>query len=210
MHACNPNPGHNPAIIGYQQRCGRARGRVQGKLLKSLGNDGVNRGIGLATALLALALAVPVGAQENLDLGKTGAQLFAANCALCHKSPRPEQVRRPGLSGFLREHYTSSRESATVIATYLESLGPAPGKRGGRDQARRQGQTSGRQTSEPKIERKIEPQEQSQARVEDGRPKSGEGETGASQRRRRPNLPRLSRPPNRTSRTKSDYASRRE
>ena len=80
----------------------------------------------------SLAVA-PAGAQENLDSGKSGAQLFASNCALCHKSA--QALRKSGgvlgLSGFLREHYTSSRESAAIIATYLESLGtpPAPGKR---------------------------------------------------------------------------------
>src|SRR5471030_3247737 len=82
----------------------------------------------------SLAVA-PAGAQENLDSGKSGAQLFASNCALCHKSA--QALRKSGgvlgLSGFLREHYTSSRESAAIIATYLESLGtpPAPGKRTG-------------------------------------------------------------------------------
>jgi hypothetical protein len=79
--------------------------------------------------------AAPAGAQENLDSGKSGAQLFASNCALCHKSA--QALRKSGgvlgLSDFLREHYTSSRESAAIIATYLESLGtpPAPGKRTG-------------------------------------------------------------------------------
>ena len=96
---------------------------------------GLNRGIGLAMAVLALALAAPAGAQENLDSGKSGAQLFASNCALCHKSA--QALRKSGgplgLSGFLREHYTSGRESAAIIATYLESLGTpsAPGKRTG-------------------------------------------------------------------------------
>ena len=94
---------------------------------------GCNRGIGLAVAVLALALAAPAGAQENLDSGKTGAQLFAGNCAACHKSPQALSKSGGlfGLSGFLREHYTSSRETAATIATYLESLSPAPGKRTG-------------------------------------------------------------------------------
>jgi hypothetical protein len=134
---------------------------------------GCNHGIGLATALLALALAVPVGAQENLDSGKTGAQLFAANCALCHKSPQALSKSGGlfGLSGFLREHYTSSRETATVIATYLESLGPAPGKRGGATKREEKAKTSGPKTSEPKIEPKIEPKRESKT----AEPKSGEG-----------------------------------
>ena len=86
--------------------------------------------------VVVILAAAPAGAQENLDSGKSGAQLFASNCALCHKSA--QALRKSGgplgLSGFLREHYTSSRESAAIIATYLESLGtpPAPGKRTGK------------------------------------------------------------------------------
>ena len=85
--------------------------------------------------VVVILAAAPAGAQENLDSGKSGAQLFASNCALCHKSA--QALRKSGgplgLSGFLREHYTSSRESAAIIATYLKSFGtpPAPGKRTG-------------------------------------------------------------------------------
>src|SRR5665648_918191 len=63
--------------------------------------------------------AAPAGAQENLDSGKSGAQLFASNCVLCHKSA--QALRKSG------------GESAAIIASYLESLGtpPAPGKRTG-------------------------------------------------------------------------------
>jgi outer membrane biosynthesis protein TonB len=83
--------------------------------------------------VIGILAAAPAGAQENLDSGKTGAQLFAANCAACHKSPQALSKSGGlfGLSGFLREHYTSSRETAATIATYLESLSPAPGKRTG-------------------------------------------------------------------------------
>ncbi|HEY1309752.1 MAG TPA: hypothetical protein VGF02_02295 [Pseudolabrys sp.] len=89
---------------------------------------GMNRGTGLATAVLALALAGPAVAQESLDAGKTGAQLFASDCALCHKSPQAvgKSGGLFGLSGFLRQHYTASKESADVIAKYLESLPNAP------------------------------------------------------------------------------------
>ena len=91
------------------------------------------RGVGLTMAVVALALAAPAGAQENLDSGKTGAQLYAADCAICHKNAQAlnKSGGLLGLSGFLREHYTASRESAASIATYLQSLGsaPAPSKR---------------------------------------------------------------------------------
>jgi outer membrane biosynthesis protein TonB len=89
------------------------------------------RGIGLAAGLLALALAAPAAAQENLDSGKTGAQLYAADCAICHKSPQALKKSGGifGLSSFLREHYTASRESAAAIASYLDSVGSPPAQK---------------------------------------------------------------------------------
>jgi hypothetical protein len=84
-----------------------------------------SRGLGLAVALLALADAGAV-AQENLDQGKTGAQLYASDCAICHKSPQKLALSSAGgifgLGGFLREHYTASRESAAAITAYLSGI----------------------------------------------------------------------------------------
>ena len=95
----------------------------------------VGRGIGAAMAVAALVLAASAGAQENLDQGKSGAQLYAADCAICHKSPQTlnKSAGIFGLSSFLREHYTASKESAAAIAAYIQSVGsaPAPGKRTG-------------------------------------------------------------------------------
>ncbi len=96
---------------------------------------GLGCGTGLTIAVLVFCPAAPAGAQENLDAGKSGAQLFASDCLICHKSAQSVAKSRGlfGLSGFLREHYTASRESAGVIAAYLDSLGnpPAPAKRTG-------------------------------------------------------------------------------
>jgi hypothetical protein len=67
-------------------------------------------------------------AQENIDAGKSAAQLYASDCAICHKSAQALNKSAGGLFGlesFLREHYTASRESAAVIAAYLNSLGAA-------------------------------------------------------------------------------------
>lgn len=85
--------------------------------------------VGLAT----LILAGPAFGQESLDKGKTPVQLFASDCAPCHKSPKglTKSGGLFGLDGFLREHYTASRESAAAIANYLKSMegGPAgPGR----------------------------------------------------------------------------------
>jgi len=90
----------------------------------------------LVIGALALFIASSAGAQENLDKGKTAAQLYAADCAICHKSPQ-SVTQTPGLFGlesFLREHYTASRESAARIAAYLSGLQKARA-RFGRGQA---------------------------------------------------------------------------
>lgn len=69
----------------------------------------------------------PARAQEDLNRGKTPAQLFASDCAGCHRNARGLAKRdRGALVGFLRVHYTASRESAATIAAYLISLGPDP------------------------------------------------------------------------------------
>jgi mono/diheme cytochrome c family protein len=86
----------------------------------------------ITSAVLVLSFAGLACAQENLDSGKTGAQLYASNCAICHKTPqRLGRGGMFGLSGFLREHYTASRETAAAIAAYIESTSRAavPGKR---------------------------------------------------------------------------------
>src|SRR5471030_276454 len=89
----------------------------------------LNRGIGLAIGALALGIAGGAGAQENLDQGKSAAQLFASDCAICHKTTAGlSKGRLLGLDGFLREHYTASRESAAAIANYIQATdkGPPP------------------------------------------------------------------------------------
>jgi len=84
--------------------------------------------IRLAIGLLALCLAGAAGAQESLDQGKSPAQLFASDCSICHKSPKglARTGGMFGLDSFLREHYTTSRETATTIANYLKSMDTGP------------------------------------------------------------------------------------
>jgi len=72
------------------------------------------------------ALAQP----EDLNRGKTPAQLFASDCADCHRNPRGlAKSDARSLAGFLRVHYTASKESAAAIAEYLAALAADP--RGG-------------------------------------------------------------------------------
>jgi len=90
--------------------------------------NGLKGGI-LAAACVAV-LGGPAWAQENLDAGKTPAQLYAADCAICHKTPQGMTKAGGifGLSSFLRQHYTASREAAAAIAKYVQSVdkGPPP------------------------------------------------------------------------------------
>ena len=80
------------------------------------------RCVWVALGFLAPALASSAGAQGNLDQSKTAAQLYASACATCHKSPQSVSKTKWvfGLESFLREHYTSSRESAAILAVYLK------------------------------------------------------------------------------------------
>jgi hypothetical protein len=99
----------------------------------------LGRGLGPALGLVTLAVATSAGAQGNLDQGKSAAQLYASACASCHKSPQSVAKTKWffGLQSFLREHYTSSSESAAILAAYLKgqdkaqekaSPGPQPGR----------------------------------------------------------------------------------
>ena len=83
-----------------------------------------SHGIRLTIGSLALCFASSAGAQGSLDQGKTAAQLYAANCASCHKSPQSVTKATGifGLESFLQEHYTPSPQSAATIAAYLNGL----------------------------------------------------------------------------------------
>lgn len=104
-----------------------------------------------AVTLLISYLASPAALAQvqNLEAGKSPSQLFAGTCNACHKSPRGllKTVSPGSLPGFLREHYTTSGDMASQLATYLISNGASdksrqgadkPGQ-GGNDQADRQG-----------------------------------------------------------------------
>jgi mono/diheme cytochrome c family protein len=76
----------------------------------------------------------------SIDAGKNGEQLFRANCSECHKTATGLS-RGGGILGvqsFLRTHYTASRESAAVLAAYLNAMDAAarPGDRPARRSAR--------------------------------------------------------------------------
>jgi hypothetical protein len=68
---------------------------------------------------------------ENFS-ARPPAALFASDCtgSDCHRGPQGLSKGKSlgGLAGFLREHYTNSRESAAALAGYLMKLpaGPEP------------------------------------------------------------------------------------
>ncbi|MEA2835860.1 MAG: hypothetical protein QOD89_410 [Bradyrhizobium sp.] len=88
----------------------------------------LSRALSLATVMLLIGgfAAAPVRAQ-NLEAGKTPSQIYSGTCAACHRSPRGllKTVGPGSLPGFLRQHYTTSSEMASVLSAYLVSNGAA-------------------------------------------------------------------------------------
>jgi hypothetical protein len=90
----------------------------------------LSRALSLATVTLLIGCfaAKPSQVQaQNLEAGKSPSQIFAGACTACHKSPRGllKTVPAGSLQGFLREHYTTSTEMASLLSTFLISNGAA-------------------------------------------------------------------------------------
>jgi hypothetical protein len=82
--------------------------------------------IGVASAVAVAAISVgPTLGQTNIDQGKPASELFANDCAVCHKSTRGLANGRNSLtlSLFLREHYAASGQQAAALAAYVLSAG---------------------------------------------------------------------------------------
>ena len=79
-----------------------------------------------AGIVFIFAGSLPAGAQD-LDRGKSPSQLFSSNCTACHRGPQGLFRGSVGTTaGFLRQHYTTSAESAGALAAYLASVGGDP------------------------------------------------------------------------------------
>jgi hypothetical protein len=78
----------------------------------------------LPSLIIILALTGGTARAQDLDQHKSGAKLFRANCANCHRSPRGLAKDRFSwtLSYFLQRHYTSSSASAQALTAYLQSV----------------------------------------------------------------------------------------
>src|SRR5258707_5053606 len=88
----------------------------------------LSRALSLATVTLLVGCFAAGSAHAqatNLEAGKSPSQIFAGTCTACHKSPRGllKTVPASALPGFLRQHYTTSSDMASVLASFLVSNG---------------------------------------------------------------------------------------
>jgi hypothetical protein len=98
--------------------------------------------IGVLAGLAPVLVPVLAHAQVSIDQGKSPADLFANDCATCHKGARGLANGRGSseLASFLVEHYTSSKDEAAALAAYVMSSGggdraPAAQGRGAKPEA---------------------------------------------------------------------------
>jgi hypothetical protein len=88
----------------------------------------LSRALSPATVMLLIGCLAPVPAQaqaQNLEAGKSPSQIFAGTCSACHKSPRGllKAVPAGSLPGYLRQHYTTSSDMASLLSAFLISNG---------------------------------------------------------------------------------------
>jgi hypothetical protein len=96
----------------------------------------VSRALSLAAVTVLIGcLTAGVARGENLDAGKSPSQIFSSTCSACHKSPRGLLKNTPtsSLPGFLRQHYTTGTDMASVLSSYLISNGAADPRYQGKD-----------------------------------------------------------------------------
>jgi hypothetical protein len=120
--------------------------------------------------LVGAVFAVSADAQ-NIDAGKSAAQIFSDTCSSCHRNAR--ELKRTG-TGFLRSHYTTGQEEAAAMASYLAGIASDP--RAGQ-QKRLPGVAPGEAAKQP-------PRQQSPAEQAKGAP--GQALSKGAQASRRP------------------------
>jgi cytochrome c553 len=88
----------------------------------------VTRRLAPMIGLLAALAPAMAHAQTNIDQGKTPAQIFANDCAACHKAARglANGKSSGALADFLHEHYTTGRDQAAALAAYVLGAGAGP------------------------------------------------------------------------------------
>jgi hypothetical protein len=165
---------------------------------KGLREVRVSRRIAPTIGLLVGLAPAMAHAQTNIDQGKSPAQIFASDCAVCHKATRGLASGKNSLmlSAFLREHYTSSREQAAALAAYVLGAGGADspaqgrGQKPGQDRARTPGEESkptirqARQPAKPEEEVPVsaKPQRPTEEEVKPGDDNGAVAEPGPGRR----------------------------
>ncbi len=119
------------------------------------------RWLAAAIALSATFAPPAAHAQVNIDQDKTPAHIYQSDCAVCHKTMRGLANGRgmSALTGFLAEHYTSSEQEASAMASYVLAGGggvgtAAPVRQDGEQQPQhaQSAETRSREGRQPKIE----------------------------------------------------------
>ena len=142
----------------------------------------LSRALSLATVTLLIGCltAGVARAAENLDAGKSPSQIFSNTCSACHKSPRGllKSVSASSLPGFLRQHYTTGTDMASVLSSYLISNGAADPRYQSKDQPKKDARQDGRPDQRDRFGRRQPPaapaQEASRPDA-DAAPSQGEG-----------------------------------
>src|SRR5260221_13556862 len=87
-------------------------------------------------AMLFFGIVSQVRAENENFSNKPAPALFNADCTGtgCHKGPQGlgKGQTQIGLAGFLREHYTNSRESSAALAAYILKMPSRPAQPGPR------------------------------------------------------------------------------
>ena len=100
----------------------------------------LSRALSLATVTLLIGCltAGVARAVENLDAGKSPSQIFSNTCSACHKSPRGllKNMSASSLPGFLRQHYTTGTDMASLLSSFLISNGAADPRYQSKDQSK--------------------------------------------------------------------------
>jgi hypothetical protein len=136
-------------------------------------------------------------AQTNIDQGKTPAQIFAADCAECHKATRAlaSGKNNATLTDFLREHYTTSRDQAAALAAYVLS---ARGGESGATPARGQKPTVAHAAAPAEEPKPAKHQARQPGKPDEGTPATvklqPQRATTAARNRKEPNSPPLQEP----------------
>ena len=151
----------------------------------------LSRALSIATVTLLIGCITAVGAraQENLEAGKSPSQIFSGTCSACHKSPRGllKNVPASSLPGYLRQHYTTGSEMASLLASFLISNGAADPRYQAKDQPK---QKDAKQDGRPRSTRPLRPPATAARTGNGGLATRIRGDEAARPRRRRARRPR--------------------